>query len=493
MNLVELDQALRKLRPTPTPRTCSNSSCDATSGPPRCSPRTARSTSGESCSATPPPSPRCSTACSITRTCSSAGRAAGAPRSRQPRGEVDRWAPVTGRSGTGGVSTRYAERSGSRPCGPSTPACSAQGDHGRAAGSGEVLVTADGDPAGKSGASLAVRPHSPDRAPPEGYGGSDPTQLAPWPSCWPVTAGVGSASWAAAPRRCDAQLARWPPAGRRERPVSCRVRFKVCYGVPDMDAAATRFILAQTIGPIGLWYFMLITLVVASFALGSCGIWLLRRNHGGGSMLTITFRGHAISLNGPSGIVCVAIAVGLLMFAANLVYSQYSIAANQQPPAASVSWGPRFETPLLAATLAEADERAPDTGRQEADTQSDTLEPCDERGWVYVGPASDDSEWAFSLEDDTHSRSPTAMLQNNWIRAKQSIVIREDHYDTFTGTWIGELLGSTEPDVVGVIEKGARAYVYSEARVGPNTIWAEIPCPDTVSDDPEGGSSTRGR
>ena len=34
--------------------------------------------------ATPPLSPRCSTVCSITRTCSSAGRAAGVPRSRQP-------------------------------------------------------------------------------------------------------------------------------------------------------------------------------------------------------------------------------------------------------------------------------------------------------------------------------------------------------------------------------------------------------------------------
>ena len=55
-----------------------------TSGPPRCSPQIDPSRTGVSCSATPPLSPRCSTVCSITRMCSSAGRAAGAPRSKHP-------------------------------------------------------------------------------------------------------------------------------------------------------------------------------------------------------------------------------------------------------------------------------------------------------------------------------------------------------------------------------------------------------------------------
>ena len=58
-------------------------------GLPRCSPQIDPSRTGVSCSATPPLSPRCSTVCSITRTCSSAGRAAGAPRSRQPCGTHD--------------------------------------------------------------------------------------------------------------------------------------------------------------------------------------------------------------------------------------------------------------------------------------------------------------------------------------------------------------------------------------------------------------------
>ena len=42
-----------------------------------------RVTAAEQVDAIPPPSPRCSTACSITRTFSSAGRGAGAPSSRR--------------------------------------------------------------------------------------------------------------------------------------------------------------------------------------------------------------------------------------------------------------------------------------------------------------------------------------------------------------------------------------------------------------------------
>ena len=70
--------------PAPPPRTCSSWSCAATSAPPPCSPRIARSRTGENCSAIPPPSPRYSTGCCITRTSSSAGRAAGEPRSTHP-------------------------------------------------------------------------------------------------------------------------------------------------------------------------------------------------------------------------------------------------------------------------------------------------------------------------------------------------------------------------------------------------------------------------
>ena len=67
---------------TPRLKICWKSSCGATSARPRSWGQTDRWTIGGSSSATPPPSPRCSIACSITPTCSSAGRAAGAPKSR---------------------------------------------------------------------------------------------------------------------------------------------------------------------------------------------------------------------------------------------------------------------------------------------------------------------------------------------------------------------------------------------------------------------------
>ena len=57
------------------------------------------------------------TACSITRTCSSAGRAAGAPRSRQPRVGGRSMRSATSSYGTADVSTRCARpRRALRPC-----------------------------------------------------------------------------------------------------------------------------------------------------------------------------------------------------------------------------------------------------------------------------------------------------------------------------------------------------------------------------------------
>ena len=75
------DLGMRKLPPTAAEDLLELDHAPLRTGLARCSPRTGRSTTGASCSATPPPSRRCSTASSTTRTCSSAGRGAGARRS----------------------------------------------------------------------------------------------------------------------------------------------------------------------------------------------------------------------------------------------------------------------------------------------------------------------------------------------------------------------------------------------------------------------------
>ena len=135
--------------------------------------------------------------------------------------------------------------------------------------------------------------------------------------------------------------------------------------------------------------------------------------------------------------------------------------------------------PLFAAQPSQTDPQEPDT-------------PC--TGWVYVGPAHDDSQWAFSVEQST-SHSSSAMqehaarageqqerLTNAWIRAKQPTLLREDHYNDLTGTWLGNLFGVEEPDVIAVIGEDTRTHVQDEVRVGLDifghgVIWAEVPCP----------------
>ena len=101
VSLLILDDLGMRSSPRPPPRTCSNSSCAATSGPARSSPPTGPSTTGGACSATPRPSPPCSIGSSITPTWSSAGPGAGArgsppwraprPRAKQPRSGPLRW------------------------------------------------------------------------------------------------------------------------------------------------------------------------------------------------------------------------------------------------------------------------------------------------------------------------------------------------------------------------------------------------------------------
>lgn len=179
------------------------------------------------------------------------------------------------------------------------------------------------------------------------------------------------------------------------------------------------------------------------------------------------FAGHPkrLSISQPRGAVCVTLGVVLLIAAGQSVLSSGSNAGVQQPSAV---------------------ERVPDTGAQAADTEeSNTRPPC--TGWVYVGPERDDRLWAFSVEQEP--RSPSAMhtyLANSTIRAKRPMLVREDPYNDFTGTWLGNLIGIDEPEVIGVVEPDVPVYVHDEVHVGLDVfgfgvIWAEIPCPDDAA------------
>ena len=233
----------------------------------------------------------------------------------------------------------------------------------------------------------------------------------------------------------------------------------------------------------------LLFLSITGFPLMCFGGVLLWTDRGGRGAMIIRIRGHEISIRGPIGILCIVLGIPLILLAVNLMLSSGSNTEDQRSLVNTVSGGLPFVAPLMAAQSSQAAERSPEALTQEADTreetgetrlkiqESDTVPTC--TGWVYVGPAGKKSGWAFSVDDS--SRSSNAQLEHHWIRAKQSMVVREDPYDDFTGTWIGKLIGADEPDVIGVIEADALTYVHDEVRVGRGVIWVKIPCPETQS------------
>ena len=221
----------------------------------------------------------------------------------------------------------------------------------------------------------------------------------------------------------------------------------------------------------------LFCLAVAVF--GAFLLWTGRGGEGEVRYLGMVTRGQA-------GLACIALGLAFAYGTISLWVQSGSNLSDQRQSANvdsvySLGQVVFFVAPALAQG-SQIDDQLTDTDTPVVDG----LEPADAKnadgdgepprtGWVYVGPSSQESAWAFSVEEGS-SRSSSAMA-DHWIRAKYSMVVREDHYSDFAGTWVGRLFSIDEPDEICVITEGTLTRVQEEVRVGRGIIWAKIDCP----------------
>lgn len=102
-------------------------------------------------------------------------------------------------------------------------------------------------------------------------------------------------------------------------------------------------------------------------------------------------------------------------------------------------------------------------GAEEAHQQN-TLPPRTE-GWVYA------PEGSFTGDEIK--------------KANVDALLRDDHFDDFTGTWLGKLFGYNEPNVVGEIQRDQCVEKMDNAIVGFGRSWMKVTivnCPDASDD-----------
>ena len=102
---------------------------------------------------------------------------------------------------------------------------------------------------------------------------------------------------------------------------------------------------------------------------------------------------------------------------------------------------------------------------QESQEQSNQDSPL--AGWAYLGPKGNRDEWVFS--------SLAGRTGMDIRRASRDVPIRVDHYDDFTGTIVGNLLGHAEPEVRGEVTEGQCVRVEASAVVGfLDMTWIQV-------------------
>ena len=91
-------------------------------------------------------------------------------------------------------------------------------------------------------------------------------------------------------------------------------------------------------------------------------------------------------------------------------------------------------------------------------------------GWAYLGPKGNRDEWVFSS-----LAGQTGQTGMDIRRASRDVPIRVDHYDDFTGTIVGNLLGHAEPEVRGEVTEGQCVRVEDSAVVGfLDMTWIQV-------------------
>ena len=148
--------------------------------------------------------------------------------------------------------------------------------------------------------------------------------------------------------------------------------------------------------------------------------------------LKLPFTSLKFSGVGAAGIFCIAIGVGCLLIARDIVVN-----GGQETQG-------RAALALVTAAAA----------------QLGTLQTLEDQnqGWVYA------PEGSFIGND----------IGNDIKKAQRPAPLRADHFDDLTGTFVGKLLGYDEPDVVDQIESGDCVKVNGQTVVGFGKIWMKV-------------------
>ena len=90
-------------------------------------------------------------------------------------------------------------------------------------------------------------------------------------------------------------------------------------------------------------------------------------------------------------------------------------------------------------------------------------------GWAYVGPGN--------TEPDQQASAFTTLLltpELEVMRTTQPVTLLENHYERFTGSLVGYLLGYREPESSGQLDSGACVRVTDHAVVGNGHDWRRV-------------------
>ena len=222
------------------------------------------------------------------------------------------------------------------------------------------------------------------------------------------------------------------------------------------------------------WFTLIVILALAAFFAVS-GVRLLKDGTPGGEMTTTLpyfgetkIRGAAIG-----GALCIIAALAAMMLAVEFVLTSGS---SQEPqriydsPEANSRRLPTLTVPLFAQIGEQEHDEQEQAARDETPVDSDSIR----QGWVYLGPQDIVADWTFHRRGDADYRGG-APLTGQVACARNSMLIREDHYTALTGTLIGAILRAKEPRVVGTVQAGTCVQVVDQESVGFfDDLWIEI-------------------
>lgn len=100
------------------------------------------------------------------------------------------------------------------------------------------------------------------------------------------------------------------------------------------------------------------------------------------------------------------------------------------------------------------------------------LSACiDETGWVYTGTGKYSERWWFQLTEGRFPETEGVVTEPLVLQAEDQRYLRTDHFDSFTGTFLGRLFGIEEPPALCILQPGQQVHVQEWLTVGRARVW----------------------